>query len=125
MLRVAMYECPYCYTAVKTTDQVCPNCGREIARWQTGFYQRQPLPARSPPPLVRIALPPRIHPGALAFPNAGEATTLACAVICGASAKPPSAKPPSAIANANPLATPDSPPEDRKPSYLSKRTARP
>jgi len=47
MLRVPMYECPYCYTAVKTTDQVCPNCGREIARWQTGFYQRQPLPARS------------------------------------------------------------------------------
>jgi hypothetical protein len=42
-----MYECPYCYAAVKNTDETCPNCGREIARWQTGFYARQPLPTRS------------------------------------------------------------------------------
>jgi hypothetical protein len=42
-----MYECPYCYAAVKNTDEKCPNCGREIARWQTGFYARQPLPTRS------------------------------------------------------------------------------
>jgi predicted amidophosphoribosyltransferase len=38
-----MKECPYCYAAVGTVDTVCPKCGREIERWQTGFYTRQPL----------------------------------------------------------------------------------
>lgn len=42
-----MKECPYCYAAVKLGDTVCPNCGREIERWQTGFYTRQPLPSKS------------------------------------------------------------------------------
>jgi predicted amidophosphoribosyltransferase len=42
-----MNECPYCYTAVGPTDAVCPKCGREIERWQTGFYTRQQLPTRS------------------------------------------------------------------------------
>ncbi len=42
-----MNECPYCYTPVTPGDSVCPNCGREIAKWQTGFYSRQALPARS------------------------------------------------------------------------------
>jgi predicted amidophosphoribosyltransferase len=42
-----MNECPYCYTKVSPTDVTCPNCGREIEHWQTGFYARQPLPARS------------------------------------------------------------------------------
>lgn len=41
-----MKECPYCYAAVGTDDTVCPKCGREIERWQTGFYTRQPLPTR-------------------------------------------------------------------------------
>jgi hypothetical protein len=42
-----MNECPYCYTAVGPADSVCPKCGREIERWQTGFYTRQRLPTRS------------------------------------------------------------------------------
>jgi hypothetical protein len=42
-----MNECPYCYAAVTPGDVVCGKCGREIARWQTGFYTRQPLPTRS------------------------------------------------------------------------------
>ncbi len=42
-----MKECPYCYAAVNAKDSVCPQCGREIAKWQTGFYTRQPLTARS------------------------------------------------------------------------------
>ncbi len=42
-----MKECPYCYGAVEPADAVCSQCGREIARWQTGFYTRQPLPGRS------------------------------------------------------------------------------
>lgn len=42
-----MKECPYCYTAVNLNDAVCPKCGREIERWQTGFYTRQPLKKRS------------------------------------------------------------------------------
>ena len=42
-----MKECPYCYAAVNPADSVCPKCGREIAKWQTGFYARQPLPGRS------------------------------------------------------------------------------
>ncbi len=41
-----MNECPYCYTRVGPNDAVCPNCGREIERWQTGFYTRQPLGVR-------------------------------------------------------------------------------
>jgi predicted amidophosphoribosyltransferase len=41
-----MNECPYCYARVGPNDTVCPNCGREIERWQTGFYTRQPLPAK-------------------------------------------------------------------------------
>jgi len=42
-----MIECPYCYAAVTPGDTACPKCGREIERWQTGFYTRQPLPTRS------------------------------------------------------------------------------
>jgi predicted amidophosphoribosyltransferase len=42
-----MNECPYCYARVKPDDSVCPNCGREIGKWQTGFYTKQPLTARS------------------------------------------------------------------------------
>ena len=42
-----MNECPYCYARVGPEDPVCPNCGREIERWQTGFYTRQKLPTRS------------------------------------------------------------------------------
>lgn len=42
-----MNECPYCYTRVGPDDAVCPKCGREIERWQTGFYTRKPLPRRS------------------------------------------------------------------------------
>ncbi len=42
-----MIECPYCFARIKPGDAVCPNCGREIARWQTGFYTRQTLPTRS------------------------------------------------------------------------------
>jgi predicted amidophosphoribosyltransferase len=41
-----MNECPYCYAAVGATDAVCPRCGKEIERWQTGFYTRQRLPTR-------------------------------------------------------------------------------
>ena len=42
-----MNECPYCYTKVGVTDTTCPNCGRKIEQWQTGFYTRQPLPNRT------------------------------------------------------------------------------
>jgi uncharacterized membrane protein YvbJ len=42
-----MKECPYCYTQVSTTEVTCPNCGRPIDQWRTGFYARKPLPARS------------------------------------------------------------------------------
>jgi hypothetical protein len=42
-----MIECPYCYSPVKPGDTVCPHCGREIERWQTGFYTRQRLSTRS------------------------------------------------------------------------------
>ena len=43
-----MNECPYCYASVGPADAVCPRCGKEIERWQTGFYTRQrPLPAKS------------------------------------------------------------------------------
>lgn len=42
-----MNECPYCYTAVGPGDAVCPKCGREIERWQTGFYTRDKLPTKS------------------------------------------------------------------------------
>ena len=41
-----MKECPYCYAAVGIDDSVCPKCGREIEKWQTGFYTRQPLPRK-------------------------------------------------------------------------------
>ena len=41
-----MKECPYCYAAVGPMDLVCPKCGREIERWQTGFYTRQQLTTR-------------------------------------------------------------------------------
>ena len=41
MTCVPMYECPYCYTPVEPGTPVCPNCGRELERWQTGFYTRQ------------------------------------------------------------------------------------
>jgi hypothetical protein len=50
-----MKECPYCYAAVGPQDSTCPKCGREIERWQTGFYTRQPLPGRKKT-AVRIAL---------------------------------------------------------------------
>jgi hypothetical protein len=42
-----MNECPYCLTPVTIEDTTCPKCGREIARWQTGFYTRQKLPTRT------------------------------------------------------------------------------
>ncbi len=42
-----MNECPYCLTPVTIEDTKCPKCGREIARWQTGFYTRQKLPKRT------------------------------------------------------------------------------
>lgn len=42
-----MNECPYCYAPITAGEPVCPQCGREIARWQTGFYTRQGLPSRS------------------------------------------------------------------------------
>jgi len=42
-----MKECPYCYAQVGPNEAVCPGCGREIEKWQTGFYTRQKLPARS------------------------------------------------------------------------------
>lgn len=42
-----MNECPYCYSRITPGEPVCPKCGREIARWQTGFYTRQKLPGRS------------------------------------------------------------------------------
>jgi len=42
-----MKECPYCYAKVQPLDTVCPNCGRQIERWQTGFYSRKPLSARN------------------------------------------------------------------------------
>jgi zinc ribbon protein len=41
-----MIECPYCYSPVTPGDTVCAKCGREIERWQTGFYARQPLTTR-------------------------------------------------------------------------------
>ena len=50
-----MNECPYGYTRVGPADTVCPNCGREIERWQTGFYTRQPL-ATKKKTAVRVAL---------------------------------------------------------------------
>ena len=50
-----MKECPYCYAAVGPMDLVCPKCGREIERWQTGFYTRQPL-ATKKKTAVRVAL---------------------------------------------------------------------
>jgi uncharacterized membrane protein YvbJ len=51
-----MKECPYCYAAVSLDDTVCPKCGREIERWQTGFYTRQPLPKRKSFLVLSIAL---------------------------------------------------------------------
>ncbi|HSE62337.1 MAG TPA: hypothetical protein VLG15_01865 [Thermoanaerobaculia bacterium] len=50
-----MNECPYCYAAVGPQDSVCPKCGREIERWQTGFYTRQPLPGKKKT-VVRLVL---------------------------------------------------------------------
>jgi hypothetical protein len=47
MIGARMIECPYCYAAVKPSDDACAKCGRQIARWQTGFYARQPLPSRT------------------------------------------------------------------------------
>lgn len=41
-----MNECPYCYASVSPGVSACPECGREIERWQTGFYTRQQLPGR-------------------------------------------------------------------------------
>jgi predicted amidophosphoribosyltransferase len=51
-----MKECPYCYAAVGTDDTVCPKCGREIERWQTGFYTRQPLPRKKSAAVLTAAL---------------------------------------------------------------------
>ena len=42
-----MNECPYCYAPVSPGDAACGKCGREIEKWQTGFYTRKPLPPRS------------------------------------------------------------------------------
>jgi hypothetical protein len=50
-----MNECPYCYAAVGPKDSVCPKCGREIERWQTGFYTRQQLPGKKKT-VVRLVL---------------------------------------------------------------------
>ena len=51
-----MKECPYCYAAVGMDDTVCPKCGREIERWQTGFYTRQPLPRKKSAVVLTAAL---------------------------------------------------------------------
>jgi hypothetical protein len=51
----AMKECPYCYTAVGIDDSTCPKCGREIERWQTGFYTRQRLPRRKTAAVLTVA----------------------------------------------------------------------
>jgi uncharacterized membrane protein YvbJ len=51
-----MKECPYCYEAVGINDSVCPKCGREIERWQTGFYTRQPLPKKKSAVVLSVAL---------------------------------------------------------------------
>ena len=51
-----MKECPYCYAAVGVDDSACPKCGREIERWQTGFYTRQRLPKRKSAAVLAIAL---------------------------------------------------------------------
>jgi hypothetical protein len=37
-------------------DTVCPKCGREIERWQTGFYTRQPLPGKKSAAVLAGAL---------------------------------------------------------------------
>lgn len=42
-----MKECPYCFSPVGLNDSICPQCGREIERWKTGFYSREPLTTRS------------------------------------------------------------------------------
>ena len=42
-----MNECPYCYAAVTPADATCPNCGRDIEKWKTGFYTRTPLATHS------------------------------------------------------------------------------
>jgi predicted amidophosphoribosyltransferase len=42
-----MNECPYCFARVGPTDIQCPNCGRKIEHWQTGFYSREPLPKKT------------------------------------------------------------------------------
>ncbi len=47
-----MYECPYCYQPVEPGTPVCPKCGREIARWQTGFFAKQQPMARKSKTLV-------------------------------------------------------------------------
>jgi len=51
-----MKECPFCYTRVEATDVTCPNCGRQIEQWKTGFYARQPLTTRSRTLVWAIAL---------------------------------------------------------------------
>ncbi|HJW14662.1 MAG TPA: hypothetical protein VJ776_08200 [Thermoanaerobaculia bacterium] len=51
-----MKECPYCYAAVGVDDSVCPKCGREIEKWQTGFYTRQPLPRKKSAAVLSIAI---------------------------------------------------------------------
>lgn len=50
-----MKECPYCYAAVGVDDSVCPKCGREIEKWQTGFYTRQPLPRKNRAIVLAVA----------------------------------------------------------------------
>ena len=50
-----MNECPYCYARVGPNDAVCPNCGKEIERWQTGFYTRQPLPRKKSAVVLAVA----------------------------------------------------------------------
>ena len=51
-----MKECPYCFAKVATTDVTCPNCGRQIQQWRTGFYARQPLPAWSRTAVWAVAI---------------------------------------------------------------------
>jgi transposase-like protein len=39
----------------KQRKWICPKCGREIERWQTGFYTRQPLPKRKSAAVLTVA----------------------------------------------------------------------
>ena len=57
------YGCPKCRVIFNFLSKrinperlpVCPKCGKEIERWQTGFYTRQPLPTRKKTAVWAIA----------------------------------------------------------------------